>query len=157
MHTGAKEHEKEMVACYQYRFASRQYWHGSRCLCRGVSGPFRGSFLHLGLDRRVFYGGAWWVARSPTALNMPNQAAYDALPEESQRKVVACTLPFFYWSTTIWLGFLIVGFSFETTAALVVAAVLANIAEGALAIRFLFLKAPRKVREFQEAGQDRSG
>lgn len=105
----------------------------------------------------LLYGGAWWIARSPTALNMPNQAAYDALPEESQRKVVACTLPFFYWSTTIWLGFFIVGFSFETTAAIIVAAVLANIAEGALAIRFLFLKVPRKVREFQEAGQDRSG
>ena len=54
-------------------------------------------------------------------------------------------------------GIFIVGFSFETTAAIVVAAVLANIAEGALAIRFLFLKVPRKVREFQEAGQDRSG
>jgi hypothetical protein len=102
-----------------------------------------------------FYGVAWWAARSPTAFNMPNQAAYDALPKESQREVVACTLPFFYWSTTIWLGFFIVGFSFETTAALVVAAVLANIAEGALAIRFLFLRAPRKVRELQEAGQDR--
>jgi hypothetical protein len=33
--------------------------------------------------------------------------------------------------------------------------VLAEIAEGALAICFLFLKAPRKVREFQEARQDR--
>ncbi|MCS3703730.1 hypothetical protein GGQ14_001798 [Salinibacter ruber] len=128
-------------------------------------GAYTGTFsTHLGalsfisvLIAVLCYGGAWWVARSPTAFNMPNQAAYDALPEESQRKVVACTLPFFYWSTTIWLGFLIVGFSFETTAALVVAAVLANIAEGALAIRFLFLKAPRKVREFQEAGQDRSG
>jgi ABC-type xylose transport system permease subunit len=114
------------------------------------------SFISV-LIAMLCYGGAWWIARSPTALNMPNQAAYDALPEESQREVVACTLPFFYWSTTIWLGFLIVGFSFETTAVIVVAAVLAEIAEGALAIRFLFLKAPRKVREFQEAGQDRSG
>ena len=114
------------------------------------------SFISV-LTAAFFYGGAWWVARSPSVFNMPNQAAYDALPEESQRKVVACTLPFFYWSTTIWLGFFIVGFSFETTAAPVVAAVLANIAEGAPAIRFLFLKAPRKLRAFQEAGQYTSG
>jgi hypothetical protein len=41
------------------------------------------------------YGGAWWMQRFPSSLNMPNQTVYDALSEEDKQKVIACTLPFF--------------------------------------------------------------
>ncbi|WP_263831620.1 hypothetical protein [Salinibacter sp.] len=134
-------------------------------VCMGLGGgayagllPARMSILPLFpiLSAALFYGAAWWIQRFPAHVNMPNQAAYDALPEEEQQRVVACTLPFFYWSTAIWLGFFITWFSFDTTAAIIVAVVVANIAEGGLAVRILFLKAPRKVRELQEGAQDRS-
>ena len=39
-------------------------------------------------------GAAWWVQYAPGSLNMPNQAVYDALSDEDQQRVVACTLPY---------------------------------------------------------------
>lgn len=102
------------------------------------------------------YGGAWWMQHSPSALNMPNQAAYDALPVEDQQRVIACTLPFFYGSVTLWTGFSIGLVFFQTTETIVVAFVLANIAVGAMTVRFVFLKPSRKIRELQEASSDKS-
>lgn len=81
MHTGVKEHEKELVACYQYRFASRQYWHGGRCLCRGVFDSSRGPFLYLGLDRCVF------LRRSLVGSTLPVSLQY---AESSGIRRVAC-------------------------------------------------------------------
>jgi len=60
----------------------------------------------------LFYGGAWWIQRFPSHVNVPNQAAYDALSEEDQQKVIACQLPFFYWSVTLWTAYGIVSFLF---------------------------------------------
>ena len=103
----------------------------------------------------LLYGGAWWIQRFPFHVNMPDQAAYDALSEEDQQKVNACMLPFFYWSVTLWTAYGIVSFLFPAPAVvLVVALVLASIANVAMTIRFLS-KAHRKLSELQETGQDR--
>lgn len=102
------------------------------------------------------YGAAWWMKRSPSVLNMPDQAAYDALSNEQQRRVIDCTLPYFYGSATLWMGFGIVGMLTPKTSVLVVALVTAGIVEGAMAIRFLLLRAPRKVRALRDASQDQS-
>lgn len=107
------------------------------------------------LSAALFYGGAWWIQRFPSHVNMPNQAAYDALSEEDQKRVNACTLPLFYWSVTLWTAYGIVSFLFPAPAVvLVVVLVLASIANVAMAIRFLS-KAHRKLSELQEARQDR--
>lgn len=95
----------------------------------------------------MFYGGAWWVQRDPSALNLPNQAAYDALTEADQQKVIACVLPFFYGSAALWMGFGMVVLSVPTTEVVVGAAILANLVEGGLVLRHILLKAPQKVRE----------
>lgn len=100
------------------------------------------------------YGGAWWMQRFPSSLNMPNQTVYDALSEEDKQKVIACTLPFFYWSVALWTGFGIVTLPFNATAVYVVGLVLASIAEGAMAIHFTLLKTPRRLRKLQEASRD---
>jgi len=99
----------------------------------------------------LHYGAAWWVQYAPSSLNMPNQAAYDALSDEDQQRVVACTLPYFYGSATLWAGFGIISTVVPETTFLVVALVLASIVEGVLAVRVLLLKTPRKVRELRDA------
>lgn len=106
----------------------------------------------------VLYGIAWAVRRSPSILNVPKQAAYEAFPERDQRKVAACTEPFFYWSVPLWTGFFALVFGvggppIPEPAATLVAGVLVSIVEGALAIRFLFLQTSRKVSELQEANR----
>ena len=107
------------------------------------------------LSAALLYGGAWWIQRFPSHVNMPNQAAYDALSEEAQKRVNACMLPFFYWSVTLWTAYGIVSFPFPAPAVvLVVALVLASIANVAMTIRFLS-KSNRKLSELQETGQDR--
>ena len=107
------------------------------------------------LSAALLYGGAWWIQRFPSHVNMSNQAAYDALSEEAQKRVNACTLPLFYWSVTLWTAYGIVSFLFPAPAVvLVVVLVLASIANVAMAIRFLS-KAHRKLSELQETGQDR--
>lgn len=108
----------------------------------------------------VLYGIAWAVRRSPSILNVPKQEAYDAFPERDQRKVAACTEPFFYWSVPLWTGFFALvfdggGLPIPEPAATLVASVIVSIVEGALAIRFLFLQTSRKVSELQ--GASRSG
>ncbi len=54
------------------------------------------------------------------------------------------------------MGFGIVGMLTPKTSVLVVALVTAGIVEGAMAIRFLLLRAPRKVRALRDASQDQS-
>lgn len=78
------------------------------------------------LSTVLYYGGAWWMQRYPSSVNMPSQSAYDALPEEDQQKVIACMLPFCYWSVTLWMGFGIFIFLFPTLEMNVVALVLAT-------------------------------
>ncbi|MEF8816547.1 MAG: hypothetical protein V5A58_07145, partial [Salinibacter sp.] len=96
------------------------------------------------------YGGAWWIQRFPSHVNLPDQAAYDALSEEDQQEVNACMLPFFYWSVTLWTGYGIFSFLFPVPAVvLVVALVLVSIANVAMTTRFLS-KANRKLSELQE-------
>lgn len=102
------------------------------------------------------YGGAWWMKHSPSSLNMPNQDTYDTLPEEAQQNVIACILPFMYGCVTLWTGFGILSVLAPKTEFLVIVLVLAGIMEGAMAVHFLLLKAPQKVRELQEASQDKS-
>jgi len=102
------------------------------------------------------YGVVWWMQRSPSVLNMPDQAAYDALSDDQQRRVIDCTLPFFYGSVALWTGFGLVTALVPETALLIGALVLAHIVEGAMVIRFLLLRAPRKARELRDAPQDQS-
>ena len=133
-------------------------------VCIGLGGGAYGGLLpaRMGilplfpiLSATLFYGGAWWIQRFPFHVNMPDQAAYDALSEEEQQKVNACMLPFFYWSVTLWIACGIVSFLFPAPAVvLVVALVLASIANVAMTIRFLS-KSNRKLSELQETGQDR--
>jgi hypothetical protein len=88
---------------------------------------------------------------------MPNQAAYDALSEEDKQKVIACQVPFFYWSVTLWTAFGTLSVLFPAPeAVLIVALVLASIANLAMTIRF-FSHANRKMSELHGATQDRSG
>lgn len=103
----------------------------------------------------VLYGIAWALYRYPSILNVPNQAAYDALPDRDRRKVVACVARFFYCSVPLWTGFFVVVLNAEAAAlpepaTILVSAVVVSIVEGALAIRFLFLQTSRKVSELQE-------
>lgn len=133
-------------------------------VCMGLGGgayagllPARMGILPLFpiLSAALFYGGAWWIQRFPSHVNVPDQAAYDALSEEDQQKVNACMLPFSYWSVTLWTGYGIVSFLFPVpVVVLVVALLLASIANVAMTIRFLS-KANRKLSELQEAGPDR--
>lgn len=102
----------------------------------------------------ALYGGAWAVQRYPSLFNVPNQAAYDALSEGDQRKVIACTLPFFYWSVTIWTGFFVAVFGVEETVAIIGAAVIAHVAEGALAMWFFLVQTSRKVRKLHEMSRE---
>lgn len=110
----------------------------------------------------VLYGIAWAVRRYPSILNVPNQEAYDELPEQDQQKVAACTEPFFYWSVPLWSGFFIAMFGVEGVAipepaVILIAAVIVSIVEGALAIRFLFLQTSQKASDLQEASRSRTG
>ena len=68
-------------------------------VCIGLGGGAYGGLLpaRMGilplfpiLSATLFYGGAWWIQRFPFHVNMPDQAAYDALSEEDQQKVNAC-------------------------------------------------------------------
>jgi len=109
----------------------------------------------------VLYGIAWTVRRYPSILNVPNQEAYDELPEQDQQKVAACTEPFFYWSVPLWGGFFVVVFGAEGVdipepAVILITAVIVSIVEGALAIRFLFLQTSQKVSDLQEASRSRT-
>ncbi|WP_157942250.1 hypothetical protein [Salinibacter altiplanensis] len=133
-------------------------------VCMGLGGgayagllPARMGILPLFpfLSAALLYGGAWWIQRFPSHVSMPNQTAYDALSEEDQQKVNARMLPLFYWSVTPWIACGIVSFLFPAPAVvLVVALVLASIANVGMTIRFLS-KANRKLSELQEARQDR--
>ncbi|WP_251952721.1 hypothetical protein [Salinibacter ruber] len=104
----------------------------------------------------LHYGAAWWVQYAPGSLNMPNQAVYDALSDEDQQRVVACTLPYFYGSATLWSGFGIASTVVPEARVLVVALVLVGIVDGVLAVRVLLLKTPRKVRELRDSSPDAS-
>ncbi|WP_263834215.1 hypothetical protein [Salinibacter sp.] len=102
------------------------------------------------------YGVAWWMKRSPSILNMPDQAAYDGLSNEQQRRGIDCTLPFFYGSATLWMGVGLVSVLIPKTSVLVGALVITGVVEGTMAIHFLLLRAPRKVRALRDASQDQS-
>jgi len=105
----------------------------------------------------LLYGAAWLIQRFPSHVNMLNQAAYDALSEEDQKKVIACQLPFFYWSVTLWTAYGIFSCLFPApVVAPIVGLVLASIANIAITVRFLS-HANRKMSELHEATQDRSG
>ena len=73
-------------------------------VCIGLGGGAYGGLLpaRMGilplfpiLSATLFYGGAWWIQRFPFHVNIPNQAAYDALSEEEQQKVNACIAALF--------------------------------------------------------------
>lgn len=101
----------------------------------------------------LLYGAAWLIQRFPSHVNMLNQAAYDALSEEDQQKVIACQLPFFYWSVTLWTAYGIFSFLFPApVVAPIVGLVLASIANIAITVRFLS-HANRKMSELHEATQ----
>lgn len=99
----------------------------------------------------LLYGAAWLIQRFPSHVNMLNQAAYDALSEEDQQRVIDCQLPFFYWSVTLWTAYGIFSFLFPAPVVVfIVALVLASIANVAMTIHFLS-KASQKVEELHEA------
>lgn len=86
----------------------------------------------------LLYGAAWLIQRFPSHVNMLNQAAYDALSEEDQQKVIACQLPFFYWSVTLWTAYGIFSFLFPApVVAPIVGLVLASIANIAGCVNYL--------------------
>lgn len=111
-----------------------------------------------------FYGFAGVTRRFPSLLNLPNQDAYNALPEADQRKVInQYVCPFFYWSASVWMGVavLLVGMTSmdgigegPTLAAVLTSLIVTSIADGGLAIYFLFLRAPQKVDALQESVQE---
>jgi hypothetical protein len=108
-----------------------------------------------------FYGMAWATWRYPSMLNLPSREAYRSLPEADQRRVIERHIgPFFYWTALIWMvaGAFLIGVAGTegieedlALAAVLAGSLLAAVADGGLAIYFLFIRAQEEVDRLKEA------